>query len=248
MSGSGTSSVDYPSISVPEAVSTSAAFDVMNAPSSIAPVDGNITANVSYPAPQATATWNTSLPPLISQMYRGSKEAEAHLPEFYWTLANTSLSRSDLQMICDMQTHFCATGGCSDGDDEISQNFCDPAKGMATMCTCKKSYSRLPQYQWPVQSQDCLLRLQVCTDTCNNQRATPFAQRGDCRQACADQIGSSCGKTEQYGASYAVRKRGQMPSYHIVSQAEPQSAGFRVQANLALVAAAALATALWVAF
>ncbi|WFD44441.1 E1 ubiquitin-activating enzyme [Malassezia psittaci] len=92
--------------------------------------------------------------------------------------------------------------------------------------------SRLPQYQWPVQAQDCLLRLQACSDSCNNQRTTPFAQRNTCAQACADQIGSSCGKTEQYGSNYAVKKPGQTPSYLIVDQSNPQSAAFHTSVNL----------------
>lgn len=241
------SSVDYPSITVPAGPSTSAAFNVMSAPASLAPSNASISANYSQAPAQATAAWTGPLPALMSQMYRGSNEALNNLPTFYWTLANASFSHTQLQQICDQQTHFCATSGCSDGDDTISKNFCDVNKGMATMCTCKTSYSRLPQYQWPVQMQDCLFRLQACTDACNNQRATPFTQRGQCSQACADQIGSSCGKVEQYGATYAVQKPGQTPSYHIVSQAEAQSAGARTHANLALVAAVSALAALWIA-
>ncbi|KAI3617536.1 hypothetical protein CBS9595_003445 [Malassezia furfur] len=226
-------------------MSTSVAYDVMSAPSSIATANATASSNVTYSPAKSTATWSGALPTLISLMYRGSDEAKAHLPTFYWTLANASLASSQLDLICQTQTHFCATAGCEDGDDHVEHNFCDTSKGMATMCTCAKSKSRLPQYQWPVQSQDCLLRLQACRDACNNQKATPFAQRNTCTQACADQIGSSCGKTEQYGANYAVSKPGQTPSYLIVDQSAAQGAGARTAANLALVGAVSLAAAAW---
>ena len=144
-----------------------------------------------------------------------------------------------------MQTNFCATAGCSDDTDEISHNFCDVSHGMATMCTCKKSLSRLPQYQWPVQSQDCLLRMQRCVDLCNNQRETPFMRRSVCMQSCQDQIGSSCDKTVQYGVSYMVDKPGKLPTYQIVDQSQPQSAGARLYVNLALMSFTALATGGW---
>ncbi|WFD00059.1 hypothetical protein MYAM1_002805 [Malassezia yamatoensis] len=231
---SSSSSVVYPSVSIPSAYSTSSAYNVMSAPASVAATSGNITSNVTSTTAKLTATWNGTLPQLISQMYRGSEEAEANLPHFYWNLANASLSETQLQMICDSQTKFCATSGCTDNDDQIAHNFCDTSKGMATMCTCSKSASRLPQYQWPVQAQDCLLRLQACSDACNNQRTTPFAQRNACAQACADQIGSSCGKTEQYGSTYAVKKPGQSPSYLIVDQSNPQSAAFHTSVHLVM--------------
>lgn len=239
------SSVEYPSVTIPVAYSTSVAYNVMSAPSSIATPNATASSNVTYAAAKSTATWSGALPTLISLMYRGSDEAKAHLPTFYWTLANASLESSQLDLICQTQTHFCATAGCEDGDDHVEHNFCDTSKGMATMCTCAKSKSRLPQYQWPVQSQDCLLRLQACRDACNNQKETPFAQRNSCTQACADQIGSSCGKTEQYGANYAVSKPGQTPSYLIVDQSDAQGAGARTAANLALVSAVSLAAAAW---
>ena len=144
-------------------------------------------------------------------------------------------------LICEMQVHFCQVSGCSDASDEISHNFCDVNKGMATMCTCKKSLSRLPMFQWPVQSHDCLIRAQTCLDMCNNQRSTPFEQLADCRQACADRIASSCGKPMQYGASYAVSKPGHAPSYLIVDQSQPQSAGTHVRPSVVSISAAALA-------
>ncbi|WFD19225.1 E1 ubiquitin-activating enzyme [Malassezia caprae] len=197
----------------------------MARPSSLPPPDANITSNVTVPPPTTSASWNGSVPKTFSIMYRGSQQALNNLPAFYFQIANSSQTVSAKQLICDTQIHFCQVAGCSDDDDEISHNFCDLDKGMGTMCTCKKSVSRLAQYQWPVQSQDCLLRLQACIDTCNNQRETPFPQRSECTQACNDQIGSSCSKPEQYGASYMVMKPGQMPTYKIMDQSQPQSAG-----------------------
>jgi len=178
-------------------------------------------------------------------MYRGSQQALENLPTFYFQIANSSQTDSAKQLICDTQTHFCQTAGCSDEEDEISHNFCDVANGMGTMCTCKKSVSRLAQYQWPVQSQDCLLRLQTCIDTCNNRREIPFTQRSECTQACNDQIGSSCSKPEQYGVSYMVTKPGQMPTYKIVDQSQPQSAGAQLRSSVMLVTLVPLATGAW---
>lgn len=239
------SSIDYPSVTIASALSTSASFNVMAAPTSLPPPDANITSNVTVPSPTASASWNGSVPQAFSIMYRGSQQALDNLPTFYFQIANSSQTDSAKQLICDTQTHFCLTAGCSDDDDEISHNFCDVANGMGTMCTCKKSVSRLAQYQWPVQSQDCLLRLQTCIDTCNNQRETPFSQRSECTQACNDQIGSSCNKPEQYGASYMVMKPGQMPTYKIVDQSQPQSAGAQLRSSVILVTLVPLAVGAW---
>ncbi|PKI82747.1 hypothetical protein MVES1_003672 [Malassezia vespertilionis] len=237
------SSIEYPSVTIPDPPKTTSAFDVSAAPSSVPDKNMTITSNSTLSPPSAIGSFNGTLPPLISTMYRGSNESLANLPTMYWTLANGSFSNSDLKRICDNQVHFCDIAGCEDQDDQLHNNFCDTSNGMATMCTCAKSKSRLAQFQWPVQAQDCLFRLQACTDACH-KRNLPFTQRGQCKQACTDQIGSSCGKPEQYGVSYAVSKRGIAPSYHIGSQREPQSAGFRASANVILVIGTASAVLL----
>ena len=215
----------------------------MAAPSSIASPNVTVKSNVSDPGPAAaTAVWNRPLPALISQNYRGSPISEEQLPKFYFNIANSSLPNTDFSSLCDQQRKFCATAGCEDDDDQISNNLCDEKNGMAVMCTCKKSRSRLAQFEWPVQLNDCLMRTQQCQDTCNNGRETSFVQRSQCTQACADHIGSSCGKPVQYGANYAVTTPGQRPNYQLVDQSEPRSAGVRVGAPLVrvvLVAAAA---------
>ncbi|WFD27105.1 hypothetical protein MNAN1_002101 [Malassezia nana] len=207
--------------------------------------DANITSNVTLPSPSETATWNGTVPRGFSIMYRGSQQALDNLPKFYFQIANSSQTESAKQLICDTQVHFCRTAGCSDDDDEISHNFCDVNNGMGTMCTCKKSMSRLAQYQWPVQSQDCLLRLQACIDTCSNQRETPFSQRSECTKACNDQIGSSCSKPQQYGASYMVTKPGETPNYEIVDQSQAQSAGVQIRFSMLVVTLVPLAVAVW---
>ncbi|WFD29987.1 hypothetical protein MSPP1_001001 [Malassezia sp. CBS 17886] len=220
-----TQSISYPPVDIPKAPSTSVPFNIMSAPASLGKPNATVSSNVTLPAPAQTASWSGPLPALISQMYRGSNQSLENLPKLHWNLANSSLSRDQKQNICASQTHFCATAGCEDDSDNVVHNFCDLDKGMATMCACAKSASRLLQYQWPVQSQDCLIRLQTCSDMCNNQRATPFQQRSTCSQACADQIGSSCGKPEQYGVSYMVSKPGALPEYAIKSQADAQKNG-----------------------
>lgn len=219
------------------ASSGSSSINVLAKPTSVPPPEGDITSNVTdTTSATATAKWDIPLPPLINEGYRGTDLSRQNLPVFGWALQNSSLSDDTLNSLCEMQTHFCETSGCSDPDDEISNNFCDVKKGMAVMCTCKKSYSRLNQYEWPVQMQDCLFRLQACLDTCNHVKSTPYTKRDQCTKACGDQIGSSCGKSQQYGASYAVKKRGATPNYAIVDQSQPQSAGSRVQASTLLIA------------
>lgn len=228
-------------MSIPTATVTATPYDVMAVPANPPVMNATISSNVTIPAPQQTAAWTGPVPAPTDLIFRGSKEAEANLPkEFYWTLANSTISADQLHQICAQQVQYCATAGCSDDTDTISQNFCDPANGMATMCTCKKSVARLPQYQWPVQAQDCLSRLQACSDACDNQKRTPVPQRNQCKLACSDQIGSSCGKPEQYGVSYAVTRRGSVPHYGRGSQANPQSAGVRVPVHRLLIAATAL--------
>lgn len=217
-------------------MSTSVTYDVMAAPSTLPPVNAKISNNVTIPAPaMIVPPSNKSLPQPASNMYRGSAQALANMPKFYYNIANSTAANDTKAMICELQVQFCATAKCKDVNDTIEHNFCDVKNGMATMCTCKNSRSRLAQYQWPVQSQDCLMRLQHCVDTCNNQRETPFAVRSKCMEGCQDQIGSSCMKPEQYGASYMVSKPGQKPSYHIVDQSQPQNAGARALVNVVLM-------------
>ena len=234
-----------PSIDIPVGQVTSAAYNVMAAPSSVPSANSTVRSNVSDPGPPAaSAAWgNRPLPALIDQNYRGSPLSEEQLPKFTFNIANSSVEDSQLATLCDQQRKFCATAGCEDGDDEVSHNLCDEKNGMAVMCTCKKSRSRLAQYEWPVQMNDCLMRVQRCQDTCNNGRKTPFMQRAQCTQACADHIGSSCGKPVQYGVNYAVSKPGQTPNYQLVDQSEPRSADAHLSAPLLHVLFVAAAAA-----
>ena len=237
--------VDYPSVTLAKPAPVSS-VDVYAKPSSLPQASKSASSNVSTAQIADVAIWGDGpLPSLISNMYRGNNESIANLPKFYFNLANSSLPKDSKQLVCDIQVDFCKRSGCEEDEDELEYNFCDVDKGMATMCKCKKSVSRLAQYQWPVQSSDCQIRRQTCKDVCNNKRETHFRQRAECIKACEDQIGSSCDKPEQYGSSYMVSSPGKTPSYHIVDQSNPQGAGAHVAASVSMVLVWTLATCVW---
>lgn len=239
--------VDYPSVSV-EAPKKAEPVDVNAVPKNLPQPNGNISSNVTSPTLNANnvVRWgNTPLPPIMSNMFRGSNESVANLPKFYFNLANSSLPLQSKQLVCDLQVQFCQKAGCAQEEDEIEHNFCDVKKGMATMCKCKKGASRLMLYQWPVQASDCQIRRQTCKDVCNNKRETNFRTRSECIKACDDQIGSSCDKPEQYGVSYMVDAPGQTPKYDIIDQSVAQGAASHVRASATLVVACALAAGVW---
>ena len=240
--------VSYPAVSVAQPNLTSDGTDVMEKPNKISTASSSLnltlSSNVTADTAGNVSKWEGQLPPLMSNMYRGNKDEIQHLPKLYFNLANSSLSSDNKKVICDLQVQYCQTAGCKNDTDVIEHNFCDLQKGMATMCTCKKSLSRLNQYEWPVQVHDCLIRLQKCIDMCNNKRETNFRQRSDCTNACDAQIGSSCSKPEQYGASYMVSAPGNTPTYQIVDQSKPQNAGTQAYASVALVLVATLVTGL----
>ena len=237
--------VEYPSVTLAKPAPVSS-FDVYAKPSSLPQASKSASSNVSTAKIVDVASWGDGpLPSLISNMYRGNNESVANLPKFYFNLANSTLPKHSKQLVCDLQVDFCKRSGCEEDEDELEYNFCDVDKGMATMCKCKKSVSRLAQYQWPVQSSDCQIRRQTCKDVCNNKRETHFRQRAECIKACEDQIGSSCDKPEQYGSSYMVSSPGKTPSYHIVDQSNPQGAGAHVAASVSMVLVWTLATCVW---
>lgn len=237
--------VDYPSVTLAKPAPVSS-VDVYAKPSSLPQASKSASSNVSTAQIADVAIWGDGpLPSLISNMYRGNNESIANLPKFYFNLANSSLPKDSKQLVCDIQVDFCKRSGCEEDEDELEYNFCDVDKGMATMCKCKKSVSRLAQYQWPVQSSDCQIRRQTCKDVCNNKRETHFRQRAECIKACEDQIGSSCDKPEQYGSSYMVSSPGKTPSYRIVDQSNPQGAGAHVAASVSMVLVWTLATCVW---
>ena len=237
--------VDYPSVTLAKPAPVSS-FDVYAKPSSLPQASKSASSNVSTAKIVDVASWGDGpLPSLISNMYRGNNESVANLPKFYFNLANSTLPKDSKQLVCDIQVDFCKRSGCEEDEDELEYNFCDVDKGMATMCKCKKSVSRLAQYQWPVQSSDCQIRRQTCKDVCNNKRETHFRQRAECIKACEDQIGSSCDKPEQYGSSYMVSSPGKTPSYHIVDQSNPQGAGAHVAVSVSMVLVWTLATCVW---
>lgn len=233
-----------PPVDVPEGQVTKSQFDVNAAPSSIPRSVASASSNVTDFKPAVTRVWNRTLPSIINNNYRGSQISAEQLPVFYFNVANASLSDTDLGTMCDQQRRFCQIAGCEDENDEVYHNWCDPKTGMAVMCTCRHSRSRLAQFEWPVQMNDCLMRVQECHDKCNNGRATPFTQRSQCTQACADHIGSSCGKPEQYGANYAVFKPGEKPNYKIVDQSEPRSVAVRIKPSMYVIVAALVAASL----
>lgn len=233
-----------PPVDVPEGQVTKSQFDVSAAPSSIPRSAASASSNVTDHKPAVTKVWDRALPSIANHNYRGSQISAEQLPEFYFNVANASLSETELETMCDQQRRFCQIAGCEDDNDEVYHNWCDPKTGMAVMCTCRHSKSRLAQFEWPVQMNDCLMRVQECHDKCNNGRKTPFMQRSQCTQACADHIGSSCGKPVQYGANYAVINPGDRPNYKIVDQSEPRSAATCMRPSMYVVVAALVAASL----
>ena len=139
--------VDYPSITLATPAPVSS-VDVYAKPSSLPQASTHASSNVSSAKLANVASWGAGpLPSIISNMYRGNNESITNLPKFYFNLANSTLPKDSKQLVCNIQVDFCKTSGCEEDDDELEHNFCDVDRGMATMCKCKKSVSRLAQYQ-----------------------------------------------------------------------------------------------------
>ncbi|UZJ53967.1 hypothetical protein CBS101457_003287 [Exobasidium rhododendri] len=235
-----TSNVYSASGTIQSSASAPAYYNVSSASAASLPTDTRTaSSNFTLPSATATATWPASFVIQSSNPYAVMDIDISNLPTVSYNLLNESASSREV--ICSQQTKFCSTAGCADPSATVSVNFCNPDT-MGTRCSCDKGSSNLQQWKWPVQLSDCLNRGNACSTACLIPGGST-AQRTACKDACNNQLSTTCGFPGQYSANYAVSKENQKPSLAMIQGGTAGDGALTIKAvtgALAVVVACAL--------